>query len=224
MVTRFSSSYLPSSVYNTQLALQLTSKEKEAATARCERLRLVAAAARREMDEAAEAEDFEEAGSLQIEAETADAEAEQLKGMYQLEGGRFEVVEHVEDDARGDGNELGREEETADADQVSKENEKADADEVSREDGKADDPADVSVDVEGEKGEERDGAQDAGMQEDGVQGEERADVIVVRRGESVEKTIGEAERHANVLAVMGDRVAEVTASNAGSEPSSIVKD
>jgi hypothetical protein len=218
MVTLFSSPYLPSSVYKTQLALQLTSKETEAATARCERLRLVAAAARREMDEAAEAEDFEEASSLQTEAETADAEAEQLKGTYQLEGARFEVVEHVEDGVRGDGNEVSREDERADADEVSKEDGKADADEVSREDGKADALPGVGVDVEGGESEERDMAQDVGTQEDGVQDVGEADLVVGRIGEEfIEKTVGETEGHANVLAATGDGVAET------SEPSDVEK-
>lgn len=177
------------------------------------------------MDEAAEAEDFEEAGSLQIEAETADAEAEQLKGTYQLEGARFEVVEHVEDGVRGDGNEVSREDETADAEEVSKENEKADVDEVSREDGKADDPADVGVNVEGGKSKERDWAQDVGTQEDGIQGEGEADVTVDRSGgEAIAKTIDEAEGHANVLAATGDGVADTNTSDAGNEPSKIVKE
>ncbi|GAQ79521.1 hypothetical protein KFL_000320200 [Klebsormidium nitens] len=85
-----------------ELETELSAKEREAATARCERLRLVAAAARREMDEAAEAEDFEEAGSLQAEAEAADAEAEQLKETHKLEGARFDVIEHVEAAEMGD--------------------------------------------------------------------------------------------------------------------------
>ncbi|BFI28515.1 hypothetical protein MPTK2_2g20280 [Marchantia polymorpha subsp. ruderalis] len=68
----------------------ISEKEKEAAISRCERLRLMAAAARMERDAAIELEDFEEAESLDSEAETADLEAEELQRVYELEGGKFE--------------------------------------------------------------------------------------------------------------------------------------
>lgn len=65
---------------------QLLEKEKEVAMARCERLRLLAAATRDERDAAAELEDFEEAESLHIEAEAADKEADELQKQYGFEG------------------------------------------------------------------------------------------------------------------------------------------
>ncbi|KAG6550592.1 hypothetical protein Mapa_007845 [Marchantia paleacea] len=68
----------------------ISEKEKAAAISRCERLRLMAAAARMERDAAIELEDFEEAESLDSEAETADLEAEELQRVYELEGGQFE--------------------------------------------------------------------------------------------------------------------------------------
>jgi hypothetical protein len=61
-------------------------KEKEAAMARCERLRLITAAIRDERDAAAELEDFEEAESLHLEAEAADKEADELQKEYGFEG------------------------------------------------------------------------------------------------------------------------------------------
>ncbi|KAL2642634.1 hypothetical protein R1flu_010221 [Riccia fluitans] len=68
----------------------IADKEREAAIARCEMLRLMAAAARMERDAAIELEDFEEAESLDSEAEAADSEAEELQRIYQLVGKAFE--------------------------------------------------------------------------------------------------------------------------------------
>ncbi|KAL3695944.1 hypothetical protein R1sor_010020 [Riccia sorocarpa] len=68
----------------------IADKERKAAIARCERLRLMAAAARMERDAAIELEDFEEAESLDSEAEAADSEAEDLQRVYQLVGEVFE--------------------------------------------------------------------------------------------------------------------------------------
>lgn len=69
-----------------ELDNQVLLKEKEAAMARCERLRLLAAATRDERDAAAELEDFEEAESLHVEAEAADQEADELQKQYGFEG------------------------------------------------------------------------------------------------------------------------------------------
>ena len=70
---------------------------KAAAMARCERLRLAAKVARKEMDVAAEAEEFEEAESLKLEAELADEEADALQQVHGLAGEEFEKREQVED-------------------------------------------------------------------------------------------------------------------------------
>lgn len=63
----------------TELESQLQEKEKEAAKARYERLRLLAAATRDERDAASELEDFEEAKSLDVEAAAADKEADEIQ-------------------------------------------------------------------------------------------------------------------------------------------------
>ncbi|KAJ7300252.1 hypothetical protein O6H91_Y027500 [Diphasiastrum complanatum] len=64
----------------------ITAKEKVAAKARCERLRMIAKAAREERDVAIGLEDFEEAESLHAEAEAADSEANELQEAHQLQG------------------------------------------------------------------------------------------------------------------------------------------
>eukprot|EP00897_Mesotaenium_endlicherianum_P009930 jgi/Mesen1/8966/ME000056S08378 len=65
-----------------ELESMLADKDKEASMVRCERLRLIADVARKEMEEAAEAEDFEEAESLNLEAEAADEEADALQKQH----------------------------------------------------------------------------------------------------------------------------------------------
>ncbi|EFJ17064.1 hypothetical protein SELMODRAFT_421344 [Selaginella moellendorffii] len=60
-------------------------KEREAAQACCERLRLVAVAARNERNVAIELDDMEEAESLQAEAVAADAEADELQRIHQFQ-------------------------------------------------------------------------------------------------------------------------------------------
>eukprot|EP00250_Pteridium_aquilinum_P003077 c13407_g1_i1 orf=447-3056(-) len=67
-----------------ELEDQLQLKEREAAMARYERLRLLAMATRDERDAAAELEDSEEAKSLDVEAEAADREADEIKKQYGL--------------------------------------------------------------------------------------------------------------------------------------------
>ncbi|XP_057814947.2 uncharacterized protein LOC131028641 isoform X2 [Cryptomeria japonica] len=64
-------------------------KEREAAKARCERLRLVAASAREEWSTALEVEDLEEAGNLLGEAEAADSEADKLQKACSFDGEQF---------------------------------------------------------------------------------------------------------------------------------------
>ena len=71
--------------------------DKAAAMARCERLRLSAKVARKEMDVAAEAEEFEEAESLKLEAESADEEADALQQAHGLAGEEVDKREQVED-------------------------------------------------------------------------------------------------------------------------------
>ncbi|GJP46168.1 hypothetical protein CLOM_g5486 [Closterium sp. NIES-68] len=68
-------------------------REREGGVARCARLRLVAVVARREMESAAEGEDWEEAEGLKGEAEAADSEADSLKEQYGLEGEEYERKE-----------------------------------------------------------------------------------------------------------------------------------
>ncbi|KAH7443941.1 hypothetical protein KP509_02G057100 [Ceratopteris richardii] len=66
----------------TDLEREIQLKEGEAAKARYERLKLLATAARDERDAASELEDFEEAKSLDMEAEAADKEADELQKQY----------------------------------------------------------------------------------------------------------------------------------------------
>ncbi|XP_031496480.1 uncharacterized protein LOC116261769 [Nymphaea colorata] len=68
-------------------------KEKEAALARCKRLRLVAAEAMAERYSALEMGDLDEAGSLLSEAEDADSEASKLQLSYNFEGEEFEKLD-----------------------------------------------------------------------------------------------------------------------------------
>lgn len=68
-------------------------KEKEAALARCKRLRLVAAEAMAERYSALEMGDLDEAGSLLSEAEDADSEATKLQLSYNFEGEEFEKLD-----------------------------------------------------------------------------------------------------------------------------------
>lgn len=70
----------------------LAASEKDASVARCERLRLLAAATRDERDAAAELEDFSEAESLDAEAEALDAEANELKEDLKLDGPQFDKL------------------------------------------------------------------------------------------------------------------------------------
>ncbi|CAI7862175.1 unnamed protein product [Closterium sp. NIES-53] len=65
-------------------------RERQVGVARCARLRLVAAVARREMEAAAEGEDWEEAEGLQGEAEAADGEADALQLQWGLQGAEYE--------------------------------------------------------------------------------------------------------------------------------------
>lgn len=67
----------------------IISKERDAAMARCERLRLVAASAREEWSAALEVEDIEEAGNLLAEAEAADSEADKLQEVCNFDGDQF---------------------------------------------------------------------------------------------------------------------------------------
>lgn len=69
-----------------ELEGQLQGKEKEAAVARYERLRLLATATRDERDGAVEVEDFEEAKSLDMEADAADREADEVWKEFGLDG------------------------------------------------------------------------------------------------------------------------------------------
>eukprot|EP00850_Spirogloea_muscicola_P001536 SM000005S17333 [mRNA] locus=s5:1538052:1556080:- [translate_table: standard] len=75
-----------------ELERELADVDRRAAMARCERLRLVAAAAWAEMADAAEAEDFVEAESLQTEAATADREADGLQQLHNLHGEVYDRV------------------------------------------------------------------------------------------------------------------------------------
>ncbi|KAF8409832.1 hypothetical protein HHK36_002350 [Tetracentron sinense] len=65
------------------------SKEKEAALARCERQRLIAAAAMAERSAALELGELEEASVLLAEAEAADSEAKQLQQAYNFKEDEF---------------------------------------------------------------------------------------------------------------------------------------
>ncbi|CAM6100318.1 unnamed protein product [Calypogeia fissa] len=71
---------------------------KEAAMVECERLRQVAAAAREEMDAAAERDQFDEAEALQHKAEIADAEADNLRKLHQLEGRQFDRITNTSEE------------------------------------------------------------------------------------------------------------------------------
>lgn len=64
---------------------QISSKEKEAAIAGCERLQLVATAAMAERTAALEMGDLEEAGILLAEAEAANFEAAKLQQAFDFE-------------------------------------------------------------------------------------------------------------------------------------------
>eukprot|EP00249_Psilotum_nudum_P022886 c28678_g1_i1 orf=212-2986(+) len=74
------------------LEMHISEREQEAAMARCERLRLLAAATRDERDMAVELEDFDEAECLNTEAEAADIEADQLQRIHGFEGSQFEKI------------------------------------------------------------------------------------------------------------------------------------
>lgn len=67
----------------------IISKDRDAAMARCERLRLVAASAREEWSAALEVEDIEEAENLLAEAEAADSEADKLQEACNFDGDQF---------------------------------------------------------------------------------------------------------------------------------------
>lgn len=67
----------------------IISKDRDAAMARCERLRLVAASAREEWSAALEVEDIEEADNLLAEAEAADSEADKLQEACNFDGDQF---------------------------------------------------------------------------------------------------------------------------------------
>lgn len=67
----------------------IISKDRDAAMARCERLRLVAASAREEWSAALEVEDIEEAENLLAEAEAADSEADKLQEACNFGGDQF---------------------------------------------------------------------------------------------------------------------------------------
>ncbi|XP_024543556.1 myosin heavy chain, cardiac muscle isoform-like [Selaginella moellendorffii] len=76
-------------------------KEREAAQACCERLRLVAVAARNERNVAIELDDIEEAESLQAEAVAADAEADELQRIHQFQSA-FQSLSAEGEDRDGD--------------------------------------------------------------------------------------------------------------------------
>jgi hypothetical protein len=74
----------------------LAVKEKEAAMAECERLRLVAAVARDERDTAVELDQFDEAEVFDSKAEAADLEADKLQERFQLEGRQYGRQENLQ--------------------------------------------------------------------------------------------------------------------------------
>ncbi|CAM6016115.1 unnamed protein product [Sphagnum balticum] len=79
-------------------------KEKEGAVARCERLRLLATAARRERDAAIDLDDLQEAENLEIEVEAAEQEADELQRLFNLEEQKYARV--VEIPASGMGSKM----------------------------------------------------------------------------------------------------------------------
>ncbi|CAK9868678.1 unnamed protein product [Sphagnum jensenii] len=79
-------------------------KEKEGAVARCERLRLLATAARHERDAAIDLDDLQEAENLEIEVEAAEQEADELQRLFNLEEQKYARV--VEIPASGMGSKM----------------------------------------------------------------------------------------------------------------------
>ncbi|CAK9212868.1 unnamed protein product [Sphagnum jensenii] len=79
-------------------------KEKEGAVARCERLRLLATAARHERDAAVDLDDLQEAENLEIEVEAAEQEADELQRLFNLEEQKYARV--VEIPASGMGSKM----------------------------------------------------------------------------------------------------------------------